>query len=80
MHDEPDHMPNQADGLPSFFARVWMAPTGCQGIAEYSLGGLEAQPVIPFVGSVLFVVPCPTQVVPPCNYGNENVFNQVSQH
>src|SRR5687768_17405377 len=39
MHHEHDHIPNQANGLPSFFARVWIAPTGCQGIAEYQLGG-----------------------------------------
>src|SRR5262249_29063193 len=70
MHHEDDHLPNQAHGLPAFFAGVWIAPTGCQGIAEDQLGGLEAQPVILFVGTVLFVVPCPTQEVPPCNYDN----------
>src|SRR5262249_43850077 len=32
------------------------------------------QPVIPFVGSVLFIAPCPTQVVPPCSYGNVVTF------
>src|SRR6266545_1069512 len=42
MHNEDDHMPNQADGLPSFFAGIWIVPTGCQGIAEYQLCSLEA--------------------------------------
>src|SRR5262249_32791173 len=74
MHHEHDHLPNQANGLPSFFAGVWIAPTDCQGIVEYQLCGLEAQPVIPFVGSVLCIVPCPTQVIPPCSYGNVVTF------
>src|SRR5262249_53195622 len=74
LHHEHDHLPNQANGLPAFFAGVWIAPTGCQGIVEYQLCGLEAQPVIPFVGSVLFIAPCPTQVVPPCSYGNVVTF------
>src|SRR5262245_5918114 len=46
MYHEHDHMPNQADSQPSFFAGVWIASTGGQGIAEDQLGGLEAQPVI----------------------------------
>ena len=64
VHHEHDYMTNHADGLPPFFCGVWIAPTGRQGIAEHALGGLEAQPVIPFVGSVLFVVPHPTQSRP----------------
>src|SRR5256885_679004 len=38
MHDEHDHLPNAANGLPSFFAGVRIAPTGGQGIAEDQLG------------------------------------------
>src|SRR5207302_1902996 len=79
MHDEHDHLPNAANGLPSFFAGVRIAPTGGQGIAEDQLGSLEAQSVIPCVGAVLFVVPCPTQVVPPCNYDNVVTFSSSCQ-
>ena len=74
MHHEHDHLPNQANGLPSFFAGVWIASTDGQGIAEDQLGGLAAQPVIPFIGAVLIVVLCPTQVDPPCNYANVVTF------
>src|SRR2546426_12523637 len=49
VHHEHDHMPNHADGLPPFFPRVWIAPTGRQGIAEHALGSLETQPMISFV-------------------------------
>src|SRR5690348_14586513 len=70
MHHEHDHLPNEANGLPSFFTGVRIASTGCQGVAEDPLGGLEAQSVVPCVGAVLFVIPCPTQAVPPCNYSN----------
>src|SRR5438874_911697 len=70
MHHEHHDMPNYADSLPAFFAGVWIAPTSSQGIAEDQLGGLEAQPMIPCVGAVLFIVPCPTQDAPPCNYDN----------
>src|SRR5262249_40064734 len=69
VYDKHDHMANHAHGLPAFFLGVWVAPTGCQGIAEHQLGSLEAPPVIPLVGSVLVVVPCPTQVAPPVTTG-----------
>src|SRR5215471_7813435 len=74
MHHEHHDLPNQADGLPSFFAGVRIASTGGEGIAEDQLGGLEAQAVIPCVGAVLVVIPCPTQVVPPCNYSTVVTF------
>jgi hypothetical protein len=68
MHHEHDYMPNHAYRLPPFFPGLWITPAGGQGITEHQLGSLEAQPVVPCVGAVLFVVPGPTQVDPPCNY------------
>ena len=55
VHHEHNHMTNHANGLPPFFPGVWIAPTGRQGIAEHALSGLDAQLMVPFVGSVLFV-------------------------
>ena len=64
VDNEQEHGSNRAHGLPtiSIGMRVWAADGKL--IVKNELGSLEAQAVIPLVGSVFLILPRPPHAIP----------------
>lgn len=60
MYDKYRDRPDEADRLPTISIGVWIVPGHRQRIVEHQLSGLKADPVVGFVGAVLFFRPDPT--------------------
>jgi hypothetical protein len=59
MDDEQDHRSDQAYGLSPLVVLVRVGPADREGIIKDQPRRLKAQTVLPLVGPVLLIPPCP---------------------